>query len=74
MFTNLLLGAVGTATPEPSTVNTVVTAMTDGLSGAGSDILSAIGSIIPVALPVMIGVVVIGVGIKIFKKVTGGRG
>ena len=72
MFTDILLSAVGSgSTPEPSTVNTVVNAMTDGLSSAGSDILGAIGSIVPVALPVMIGVVVIGVGIKIYKKVTG---
>lgn len=71
MFTDILLSAVGTSTPEPNTVNTVVESMTTGLSSAGSDILGAIGSIVPVALPVMIGVVVIGVGIKIFKKVTG---
>ena len=75
MFTNLLTALVASeSTPVPSSVSTVVDSMTTGLSSAGSDILGAIGSIVPVALPVMIGIVVIGVGIKIFKKVTGGRG
>lgn len=66
---DLINGVVASGTTN--SVSTVVDAMTTGLSTAGSDILGAIGSIVPVALPVMIGVVVVGVGIKIFKRVTG---
>lgn len=54
-----------------NTVQTVIDALTTGISSAGSDLLGAIASIVPVALPIMIAVVAIGVGIKIFKKVTG---
>lgn len=54
-----------------NTVSTVIDALTSGIQSAGSDLLGAIASIVPVALPVMIAVVAIGVGIKIFKKVTG---
>lgn len=54
-----------------NTVKTVIDSMTNGLQSAGSDLLGALGSIVPVALPVMIAIVAIGVGIKIFKKVTG---
>lgn len=54
-----------------NTVTTVVDALTNGLSTAGSDMLGAISSIVPVALPVMIAIVAVRVGIKVFKKVTG---
>lgn len=54
-----------------NTVSTVVDSMTGGLQTAGSDLLGAIASIVPVALPVMIAIVGVAVGIKIFKKVTG---
>ena len=56
---------------DPNTVTTVINALTNGLSTAGSDILGAISTIVPVALPVMIGIVAIRVGIKIFRKVAG---
>lgn len=58
-------------TSTANTVQTVIDALTTGISNAGSDLLGAIASIVPVALPIMIAVVAIGVGIKIFKKVTG---
>jgi hypothetical protein len=32
--------------------------------------MGAIGSIVPVALPIMGAVVVVGIGIKVFKKFT----
>lgn len=54
-----------------NTVETVINAMTNGLQSAGSDLLGGIASIVPVALPVMIAIVAVGVGIKIFRKVTG---
>lgn len=49
----------------------VVTGLTTGISNAATDMMSAIGDILPVALPVMGAIAVIGVGIKVFKKVTG---
>lgn len=54
-----------------NTVSTVIDAMTNGLSTAGSDLLGAIAAVVPVALPVMIAIVGVAVGIKIFKRVTG---
>ena len=33
--------------------------------------MSAVGSVVPVALPIMGAIVVVGIGIKVFKKVTG---
>lgn len=48
-----------------------ITSLTSAFSGLATDVMSAIGSIAPVALPVMGAIVVIGVGIKVFKKVTG---
>lgn len=57
--------------PTVNTVSTVIDALTTGLSTAGSDLLGGIAAIVPVAVPVMIAVVAVGVGLKIFKKVTG---
>ena len=57
--------------PTVNTVSTVIDSLTSGLSTAGSDLLGGIASIVPVAVPVMIAIVAIGVGLKIFKKVTG---
>lgn len=57
--------------PTVNTVSTVIDSLTSGLSTAGSDLLGGIASIVPVAVPVMIAIVAIGVGIRIFKRVTG---
>lgn len=54
-----------------SSSNAVITAMTDGITSIASDAMSGIGSILPVALPIMGAIVVVGIGIKVFKKVTG---
>lgn len=51
--------------------STVVTALTSAFTTAVSDIMSAIGGILPVVLPVVGAIAVVGIGIKIFKKVTG---
>lgn len=52
-------------------VDTVVSALTTGVGTIAGDVTSAITAIIPVALPIMGAIVVLGVGIKVFKKVTG---
>lgn len=49
----------------------LTTALTSGFSTIATDVLSAMGSIAPVALPVLGAGVVVGAGIKIFKKVAG---
>lgn len=49
----------------------MITALTTAFSTVASDALSAIQSILPIALPVMGAIVVVGVGIRIFKKVAG---
>ena len=48
----------------------VTTALTTGISTIASDAMSAIGAVIPVALPIMGAIAVVGIGLKIFKKVS----
>lgn len=56
---------------EASGNSNVVSALTSAFSTAVSDIMSAIGGVLPVVLPVVGAIAVVGIGIKIFKKVTG---
>lgn len=49
----------------------VTSALTSGISSIATDAMTAVGSVIPVALPIMGAVVVVGIGIKVFKKVAG---
>lgn len=51
--------------------STVVTALTGALTTTASQCQDAIAAVLPVALPVMGAIVVVSIGIKIFKKVTG---
>lgn len=51
------------------TVNGVTSALTNGFSTVASDALSAISAILPIALPIMGAIIVIMVGIKLFKGV-----
>ena len=46
----------------------VTTALTTAISGFATDAMSAIGAIIPVVLPIMGAIVVVGIGIKVFRK------
>lgn len=56
---------------DASSISTVTEALTNGISTIGTDAMSAVGSVIPVALPIMGAIVVVGIGIKVFKKVAG---
>lgn len=56
---------------EAGTVAGVTTALTSGITTIAGDAMSAIASVVPVALPIMGAVVVVGIGIKVFKKVSG---
>lgn len=51
--------------------NTIVTALSTAFTSAVSDVMSAIGTVLPIVLPVVGAIAVVGIGIKIFKKVTG---
>ena len=52
---------------------TVTDALTTAMTSTASECTSAIGAVLPVALPVMGALVVVGIGIKVFKKVIGSR-
>lgn len=49
----------------------LVTSVTSGISDMATSAMSAMGAVVPVALPVLGGMVVIGIAIKVFKRVTG---
>lgn len=52
-------------------MDSVVTGLTTGISDIATQAMSAIGAVLPVALPILGAVVVVGIGIKLFKKVAG---
>ena len=54
-----------------TTVSDVVTALGTALGTVATSALSAISTIVPIAAPVLGGVLVIGIGIKAFKKLAG---
>lgn len=49
----------------------LITALTTGFTTISTDMLSAIGSITPVLLPVMGSFMIVGAGIRIAKRVAG---
>ena len=53
-----------------TTAGSVTEAMTSALSTTASDMLGAISSILPVAVPVVGAILVVTLGIKVFKKFT----
>lgn len=46
----------------------VTKSLVDGITTFAGDAMGAIGSIVPVALPIMGAIVVVGIGIKVFRK------
>lgn len=46
----------------------VVTSMTTAITAFAGEAMKAIGAIVPVALPIMGAIVVVGIGIKVFRK------
>lgn len=53
-----------------TTAASVTEAMTSALSTTASDMMGAISSIVPVAVPVVGAILVVTLGIKVFKKFT----
>ena len=49
----------------------VTSSLTSAFTQVKSDALSAIGKIVPIALPILGAFIVVTIGIKIFKKVSG---
>lgn len=54
-----------------TTIETVKTAVTTALTSAGGDMMSIIATIVPIALGVVVAVLVVKKGIKIFRSLTG---
>lgn len=48
--------------------STVITALTGALSTIAGDMTDAVGAVVPIALPVVGGILVVTLGIKAFKK------
>lgn len=53
-----------------TTMASIVTALTTAMGDVATQALSAISGILPIAAPVLGGMLIIGVGIKVFKKIT----
>lgn len=51
-------------------MDSLVTSLTTGFTSVANSALSAIGGIVPVMLPVVGGVAVIKLGVKIFRSLT----
>lgn len=49
----------------------VTTALTSGITTIAGEAMTAVGSVIPVALPIVGAIVVVSIGLRVFKKVTG---
>ncbi len=64
MLGAVALGAEGAGT----TMESVVTALTTSFTSVSGSIMDVIGKILPIALPVVGAVIVVSVGIKIFKS------
>ena len=76
-FAPLLLGgalAVASAVPvlasEGGSMSSVESALTSSFTEVGSSMTSIIGKILPIALPIIGGVLVVMLAIKIFKRVS----
>ncbi len=59
------------ASPVGSMMESATTALVSGITDMANSIASAIGSIIPLAIPIVGVGLVVSVGLKIFKTVTG---
>lgn len=74
----LIGGALAVATAVPvfasdaatgTGLSSVETALTTSFTSVGSSMISLVGKILPIALPIMGALLLVGFGIKAFKKV-----
>lgn len=49
----------------------ITTALTNGLTEAATGMIDTLAALLPIALTVMTSILVVGYGIKVFKKITG---
>lgn len=54
-----------------TTIETVKSAVETALTGAGADMMDVLATIVPIALGVVVAILVVKKGIKIFKSLTG---
>ena len=56
---------------EATGVAGVTAALKTALTTAGNDLLTVVSDVVPIVIPVLIGIAAVGIGIKVFKRVTG---
>lgn len=54
-----------------ATVGTVVSALNNGFGDMATDALNGIGQVLPTVLPILGAIIVIGIIIKIVRRITG---
>lgn len=59
----MLLGA------EAVSISTVTSALTSGLSTVADNCMTAIGAVVPYALPIVGAVIVVTIGIRVFRRI-----
>lgn len=62
--------AVPVLASESSSLSTIESALTTSFSEIGTSATGMIGKILPIALPVIGGVLIVMLGLKIFKRIT----
>lgn len=50
-------------------MDALVQGITTGITSIGADIMGALGDIVPVALPIAGGIIVVTLGLKVFRRV-----
>lgn len=55
---------------EAGSIATVISGLKGGITSIATDVMSAVGQILPIALPIMGAIVVVNIGMKVFKKVS----
>lgn len=52
-------------------IEAITSALTTGLTEAATGMINTLAALLPIALTVMTSILVVGYGIKVFKKITG---
>lgn len=68
---SLSLSVGAFATDSSGSLDTVKTGMVSGLTAASASIMDVLGSILPIALGILAAVLVITIGIRVFRRITG---
>lgn len=56
---------------EATGVAGVTAALKTALTNAGNELLTVVSDVVPIVIPVLIGITAVSIGIKVFKRVTG---